>query len=100
MIKTALIAASLAGIVALPVADGPPRFNIEQSCSEAGEPAVGADRSNQVCRDDERRAEASLQRRWNSFPVLNRGPCVASAELVGPPSYVQVLTCLELATPR
>lgn len=100
MIITGLIAASLSGGMVLPVADGPPRFDIEQTCRHADEPATGVGRPNQVCREDERNAEASLQQRWTAFPVSNRGSCVEGAKLGGPPSYVQVLTCLEMAAPK
>ncbi|AMJ60300.1 hypothetical protein [Bosea sp. PAMC 26642] len=100
IILTGLIAASLSSGMVLPVADGPPRFDIEQTCRQANEPATGVGRPNQSCRDDERQAQVSLQQHWTAFPVSNRGTCVEGARLVGPPSYVQVLTCLEMAAPK
>lgn len=100
MIHAALVVLSLGSGLVVPVAEGPPRFDIEKSCRQTGDPGMKVDRPIQSCRDDERKAEVDLQQRWASFPAGQRSTCVQGASLGGPPSYVQVLTCLEMAGPK
>jgi hypothetical protein len=97
MVIAGLVAILLSSGMVLPVADSPPRFNIEQACRHAGEPVTGVGRPNQACRDDESKAAADLQQQWAKYPPVQRATCVEGAGLGGPPSYVQVLTCLEMA---
>ncbi|SEF89590.1 hypothetical protein [Bosea lathyri] len=100
MIIAGLVALTLSSGLLVPIADGPPRFDIEQTCRNAGEPAVAGRPPNQACRDDERKAETTLQQRWSQYPAASRVTCVESTGLGGPPSYVQVLTCLEMAASK
>lgn len=93
MIAAGLLSLSLAPGLLVPVADGPPRFDIEASCR--GVASAGGTPS--TCRDEERRAQASLEAKWASFRPGNRNECLEAAKLVGTPSYVQLLTCLEIA---
>jgi hypothetical protein len=93
MFPAGLLALSLSTGLLLPVADGPPRFDIEASCR--GVAAAGGTVS--TCREEERRAQASLEGKWASFRPANRNECLQAARLVGTPSYVQLLTCLEIA---
>jgi hypothetical protein len=100
MIHAALVALSLGSGMVVPVADGPPHFDIETSCRQTGDAAMKVDRPVQSCRDDEHKAEVDLQQRWASFPAGQKQRCIAGASLGGPPSYVEVLTCLEMAAPK
>lgn len=96
MLSAALLSLSLSTGLVIPVADGPPRFNIDATC-EAAAKAGGGDRTAVACRDDERKAQTSLEAKWESYRPASRNECVESTRLVGSPSYVQVLTCLEIA---
>lgn len=100
MIIAGLVSLAFAGNVAIPVAASPPRFDIEQTCRNAGEPYTGVGRPNQACRDDESKAASDLRQNWTKFNIRQRDVCVEGARLGGPPSYVQVLTCLEMAAHR
>lgn len=93
MIAAGLLSLSLSTGLLIPVADGPPRFDIEAGCK--GVAAAGGTAS--ACRDEERRAQASLETKWASFRPANRTECLEASKLVGTPSYVQLLTCLEIA---
>jgi hypothetical protein len=84
----------LAAQIAIPVADGPPRFNTQPTCNGAAT-ANGAVRD--VCLDKEKQARDELGRQWASFPGADRGRCVESTAAGGIPSYVELLTCLEMA---
>ncbi len=97
MLTAALLSLSISTGLILPVADNPPRFDIASSCRHVGENGMGVGRTADACRDDERKAQTTLRQHWRSYPVASRGTCVEGARLGGPPSYVQVLTCLEMA---
>jgi hypothetical protein len=81
-------------------ADGPPRFDINKSCAGLTAQNSGIARPQQACREDENKAQSALAGRWAGYPAGARDRCVKSASLVGAPSYVQVLTCLEMTKPQ
>jgi hypothetical protein len=93
MIAGALLSLSLSTGLLIPVADNPPRFDIEASCK--GVASAGGTPS--ACREDERKAQTALEAKWQAYRPANRNQCLEAAKLVGSPSYVQLLTCLELA---
>lgn len=97
MISAALLSLSLSTGLFVPVADGPPRFDVVNTCRDVGRSSMGVGRTPQACQDDENQARATLEQRWSAYPAQSRNTCVESAQLGGPPSYVQVLTCLEMA---
>jgi hypothetical protein len=73
-----------------------PRFDIEATCREA-QPLGPEDRDPyQGCIRDEGQARAELQRQWTRFDPANRTSCVEETGLGGYPSYVEVLTCVQM----
>jgi hypothetical protein len=84
-----------AAIVAVPlviaVTDPVPNFNLSALCG--GDGMRGAD----VCVKAETAARDDLAKQWAQFPTADRARCVQLATISKMPSYVQVLTCLELA---
>lgn len=93
MIAAALLSLSLSTGLLIPVADSPPRFDIDASCKGVASPGG----ITSACHDDERRAQTALEAKWQAYRPASRNECLEAAKLVGPPSYVQLLTCLELA---
>ena len=78
------------------LAQGLPPFDIEATCREA-QPLGPEDRDPyQGCMRDERTARGELQRRWAQFEAANRNTCVEETGVGGYPSYVEVLTCLQM----
>ena len=78
--------------------DGVPRFDVALSCREAR--AYSGDNKNLAysgCMKDETDARAELARKWAHFKSADRKDCVAqgAAPL---PSYVELLTCLEMSS--
>ena len=75
-----------------------PHLNIEPSCRAA---AVGlihrGTRKPTVCLQDERQARAKLKRQWRTFTSVEQRRCVDLTRMGGPPSYVELLTCLQMA---
>ena len=50
----------------------------------------------QVCMQDEADAERQLKAVWSSAAANHREICSAETQVEGSPSYVEVLTCLEM----
>ena len=87
------------------VADNVPEFNIERGCrvdsASAFDPKAGMNATIKRCVDDEQQAKDQLQTQWPGFAGSDRAMC--TSETVGlkgdesstPPSYVELLTCLQ-----
>jgi hypothetical protein len=74
-----------------------PIFNVTPSCLEAREYAGdNKNLSYQGCLKDEKDARAELQRKWTHFKSKDRKDCVAQGA-APMPSYVEILTCLEIS---
>ncbi len=81
------------------VADQVPRFDIARGCKldDAAMAGVSIDQPLKRCISDEQQAEQQLGSQWSTFPASSRESCV-SLEAVGDvPSYVSLLTCLQLS---
>jgi hypothetical protein len=94
----AAIAAAMQGVAA---ASGPPELDVHPSCRAADRVsfAAGADKPRsdmQACLDDEHTARGALLKRWAGFSPVARTQCVGMNRTGGPPSYVELLTCLEV----
>ena len=77
-------------------ADTLPTFDIHPTCGTAA-PAEGAGgRGPDVCIRGELAARDQLAQQWKQFPVADRTRCVQLATMTHMPSYVEVLTCLEM----
>ena len=79
------------------VADAVPKFNVEQTCRRAGEVSVSLGRSAGDCKRDEDDAHGKLQQDWAQYSPAQRTSCVRFSSLGSSPSYVELLTCLEMA---
>lgn len=101
MLAAGLILLSLSNAPAtvVQVADSPPRFDIAASCRDVGKSGIDIGRPASACQGDEERARAALTARWSQFQPGERTTCVEGASFGGPPSYVEVLTCLEMKKP-
>ena len=78
------------------VAQQLPTFNIEETC-RAAHPLGPEDRDPyQGCMRDEGAARSELQRRWTQLNAGNRDLCAEETRIGGYPSYVEVLTCLQM----
>ncbi|HLK83951.1 MAG TPA: hypothetical protein VKT99_21005 [Xanthobacteraceae bacterium] len=77
-------------------AGGPPELDVSASCNSAarGSGVVGSGR--QACLNDERTAKDTLAKEWTSFSPIAKAQCVGMNKTGGPPSYVELLVCLEM----
>ena len=80
----------------LNVADELPNFNVEASCKAVEGFGLAITHSLESCVSDENAAQTELRQKWTSYPPAERSRCVAET-MVGDPSYVDVLTCLQMA---
>ncbi|MGE3149627.1 MAG: hypothetical protein AB7K04_11235 [Pseudorhodoplanes sp.] len=77
-------------------ADGVPDFDTRPSCTGAARASV-TNRDMEGCMRQEREAREQLVRSWSQFAPADRTSCQDSTSLGGIPSYVEFLTCLEIA---
>jgi hypothetical protein len=77
--------------------DGVPRFDVARSCKDA-QAYVGDDKNlaYRGCMKDENDARAQLVQKWTHFKPGDRSDCVAQGA-APVPSYVELLTCLEMS---
>jgi len=73
-----------------------PNLNVEKSCMEARD-STGADpdQTYKNCLADEIDARKTLAQKWSSFKPGTRRSCVEAGATPNP-SYVELLTCLEM----
>ena len=83
----------LATLSPVAVSDTVPKFDIARECRSEGELTVEFDR----CQQDEAAALEQLRSSWMQFIFGDKSTCLASATIGGFASYVELLTCLEMA---
>jgi hypothetical protein len=83
----------LATLSPVAVSDTVPKFDIARECRFEGGSATEFGR----CTDDEGDALQDLQKTWTQFASADRRNCVVETMASGFASYVELLTCLELA---
>ena len=79
----------------LSVADKLPAFEITGSCKEVFGFGLTLPHNRETCIADEKEAHDRLHQKWSSYPATERGRCVGET-MIGTPSYVDILTCLEM----
>ena len=91
----------LASQLLMTVADTVPKFDISRVCrvenTNKSDLSIGLDESTKTCIHDEEIARNQLQTQWSQFTAPDRAMCssVTTDDAGVPPSYVELLTCLE-----
>lgn len=85
---------SLQGAAALAAA-GPPKLDVSETCEAASQFALAGSRDKEACFEDERGAANTVDRDWSKFSSNDKSMCVGMVTTGGPPSYVELLSCLE-----
>ncbi|MBB4041580.1 hypothetical protein GGR34_003257 [Microvirga flocculans] len=94
----------IARLMALPLmivaawADELPRFDIEAMCKAAPRLESGDPSPYPNCVRDETEARNQLERQWSGFDARQREMCAQETSVGGAPSYVEILTCIQMAT--
>lgn len=88
----------LSSQLVVPVADGLPNFDIARSCKldVAATTGLSVDQSTKSCVNDEQIAKRQLAGQWSKFPAPGRASCTSQESIGGTPSYVSLLTCLQM----
>lgn len=77
--------------------DGVPTFDVASSCKAARAYAGdNKDLAYRGCMKDESDAREEMVKKWNQFKLADRQDCVAQGA-APMPSYVEILTCLEMS---
>ena len=78
-------------------ADTVPKFDIVKNCKAemAATARVGTQAS---CTQDEEQARQQLIQKWGQFAKDDKLACIRETRSDGSPSYVELVTCLEMAT--
>jgi hypothetical protein len=76
------------------VSDSVPQFDIVKECRFEGGSIATFDR----CSQDEAAALFELKTKWANFASVDQKTCLAATTTGGFASYVQLLTCLEMAS--
>jgi hypothetical protein len=84
--------------LAVAVADRVPAFDINRSCrlDLAATAGLSVDQTTKSCVNDEKRARQQLASQWSKFSASSKTECVPQESIGGTPSYVSLLTCLQL----
>ena len=90
----------LASRLIVTVADDVPNFNVERECkidsASAFDPNAGLNATIKRCADDEQKAKDRLQTQWSQYLPSDKKMCNGeTTDGAAPPSYVELLTCLE-----
>ena len=88
------LSALLLGSQLVAVADTVPKLDVARSCRAAALVPPG---NMDSCMKDERSAQSALSGSWTKFAKGDRAACTQQATVVGLPSYVGLLTCLQMA---
>jgi hypothetical protein len=79
------------------VVDQVPAFDIARSCKlDTAATAPTVDQSLKNCADDENRARQELTSQWSQFSASSKAQCIPLEGIGGDPSYVSLLTCLQM----
>jgi hypothetical protein len=80
------------------IADRVPTFDIARSCKldVAATAGLSVDQSVKSCINDEKKARQQLAAQWSKFSGSGKAECIPQESIGGTPSYVSLLTCLQL----
>ena len=85
--------AILATLSPIPVSDTVPTFDIVKECRYEGGSAANVER----CSQDETAALWQLKMEWVQFVGADKRSCMETTQIGGFASYIELLTCLEMA---
>ena len=94
MIASALAALAIGTPLFITVADAVPVYDVAPVCRASVTVMPG---SFEACMKDEQDARTQLAASWDRFAVPQRASCMLTENTGGTPSYVELLTCLQMA---
>jgi hypothetical protein len=94
---SAILPVMLAASHLMLVAQDVPQLNVGPGCKAAATTQVTETRDEKSCLAEEYAARDTLKKEWDQYTSPEKAHCVQLSQLGGPPSYVEVLTCLQVA---
>jgi hypothetical protein len=94
MISPALLALAMGPPLVLAIAEGVPVYDVAPGCRAAVTVVPG---SFDACMKNEQAARTQLAASWDQFAAATRENCVQAEGVGGTPSYVELLTCLQIS---
>lgn len=83
--------------LAVAVTEPVPDFDVEPTCLAAARAVPEQRRDIVDCIAQERGARDELEKKWAQFAASDRDRCAGVARIAREPSYVELLTCLDIA---
>ena len=84
-------------------ADEVPTFDLRKTCKTdvlAYQGTASGQASDTGCLSDEQQARTTLVSQWTQFSPASKRECIGlQGDAAGPQSYVELLTCLQMASP-
>jgi hypothetical protein len=97
MLRSAVVLGALSiGVSVALAAEKPPQLNVGPSCDAGAAHGLNG-RNRDACMKEENDAQAKLNGKWKDFNAHQHARCTDLVRMGGPPSYVELLTCLEMA---
>lgn len=90
-------ALALSGMLVVAAAAGVPTFDARPGCQAAADTGMKLQQNVDACVASERQVREALAKQWEDFSAQDRAECASLTSMGGPPSYIEVLTCLEIA---
>jgi hypothetical protein len=78
-------------------ADRVPTLNVAPSCRAAAITGMMTGRTSDSCMNDENTARDTLVKDWGEFSASDKDHCLSMISTGGGPSYVELLSCLEMS---
>lgn len=99
---TRTLLALAAALVAMPIdaslaVDAVPRLKIESTCRATGEGPRDA-AHYKSCMENEQKVRADIVAHWSSYSAKARSQCVANLANAYHPSYIELISCLEMGS--
>jgi hypothetical protein len=96
LIVATIFATFLLSLSPVLAADSVPVLNVKPTCEAGQVAAVTPGREHlENCLRSEEAARGQVKTGWSSYPAADKRDCVETAT-IGPASYVDLLTCLEI----
>jgi hypothetical protein len=75
-----------------------PKLNVRPSCESPARRIVANGHANgsETCLKKEREAHGALIKNWSGYVTADKTNCVGKVSHGGPPSYIELLSCLEI----
>jgi hypothetical protein len=91
---------ALGSQLVMTVADQPPNFDTARTCKVDLTAAFGQDSGERYksCMQDEQAAHQQVQALWPKVPAPAREGCASQERIGDTPSFVSLLTCLQMSS--